>query len=68
MKIKGLSHSLLALGLCFSASVSQAAGEWREMVNTSGIVLSQRALPDRTYQQIQGQMAIEGRIDSLVAI
>lgn len=68
MKIKGLSHSLLALGLCFSASVSQAAGEWREMINTSGIVLSQRALPDKAYQQIQGQMTIEGRIDSLVAI
>ena len=68
IKIKGLSHSLLALGLCFSTSALQAAGEWREMINTSGIVLSQRTLPGKAYQQIQGQMTIAGQIDSLVGI
>lgn len=67
MKIKGLSSSLLVLALCF-ASAAQAAGEWREVLNTSGIVLSQRTLPGKAYQQIQGQMTIEGKIDSLVGI
>jgi hypothetical protein len=68
MKTKELSRLILLLGLGFGTSVTQAADGWREMLNKSGIVLSQRALPGKTYQQIQGQMIVNGRIDSLVGI
>nr|CAA6804468.1 MAG: Unknown protein [uncultured Thiotrichaceae bacterium] len=68
MKFKGLSFALLLFSLCLTNTTLQAAGGWREIINESGIVLSQRTLPGRTYQQIQGQMTISGRIDTLTSI
>lgn len=68
MTIKGLSSLVLAVSLCLSISATQAANGWQEKFNKSGIVLSQRTVPGKAYQQIQGHMTISGRIDPLVGI
>ncbi|MEZ5536650.1 MAG: hypothetical protein R3F02_13625 [Thiolinea sp.] len=68
MKTKSLATALFILSLCAVTPALQAADNWREVLNKSGIVLSQRDLPGKTYQQIQGQMTLKGRIDALVGI
>lgn len=68
MTLKELSSLIAAVSLCLSIPAVQAAGGWQEKLNKSGIVLSQRAVPGKAYQQIQGQMVISGRIDPLVGI
>lgn len=68
MKIKGLTRFALVLSLCFSSQLLQANSEWQEVINQSGVTLSQRILPGKTYKQIKGVMTIKGRIAPLVEI
>lgn len=68
MKFKGLSGAVLALGLCFTTPSLQADTGWQEVINQSGIKLSQRVLPGKIYKQIQGEMTIPGNIAQLTGI
>lgn len=53
--------------LCLALSGAQAS-EWTQVKNENGVILSQRSLPGKAYQQLRGTVLMPGKIDALMAI
>ena len=67
MKSRFLLWVVVLLAFCLVLPSAQA-NDWKQVKHEGGIVLSQRALSTKAYQQVIGTTIIPGKIDALMAV